>query len=51
VTKISKLPLAFQPGTTWDYSMSTDVLGRVIEVVSGETLDQFIGERIAKPLD
>ena len=50
VTKLSKLPLAFQPGTTWDYSMSTDVLGRVVEVVSGETLDQFIGERIANPL-
>jgi CubicO group peptidase (beta-lactamase class C family) len=50
VTKLSKLPLAFQPGTTWDYSMSTDVLGRVVEVISGETLDQFIGERIAKPL-
>jgi CubicO group peptidase (beta-lactamase class C family) len=50
VTKLSKLPLAFQPGTTWDYGMSTDVLGRVVEVVSGETLDQFIGERVAQPL-
>jgi len=50
VSKLSKLPLAFQPGTTWDYSMSTDVLGRVIEVVSGVTLDQFIGDRIVKPL-
>ena len=50
VSKLSKLPLAFQPGTTWDYGMSTDVLGRVVEVVSGETLDQFIGARIAKPL-
>jgi CubicO group peptidase (beta-lactamase class C family) len=50
VSKLSKLPLAHQPGTTWDYSMSTDVLGRVVEVVSGETLDQFIGEHIAKPL-
>jgi CubicO group peptidase (beta-lactamase class C family) len=50
VTKISKLPLAAQPGTTWDYGMSTDVLGRVIEVVSGEPFDQFIRERIAKPL-
>ena len=50
VTKISKLPLAAQPGTTWDYSMSTDVLGQVIEVVSGEPFDQFIRERIAKPL-
>jgi CubicO group peptidase (beta-lactamase class C family) len=50
VTKLSKLPLAFQPGTTWEYGMSTDVLGRVIEVVSGETLDQFIDEHIVKPL-
>ena len=50
VTKISKLPLAAQPGTTWDYGMSTDVLGQVIEVVSGEPFDQFIRERIAKPL-
>jgi CubicO group peptidase (beta-lactamase class C family) len=50
VTKISKLPLAAQPSTTWDYRMSTDVLGRVIEVVSGEPFDQFIHERIAKPL-
>ena len=49
-SKLSKLPLAHQPGTTWDYSMSTDVLGRVIEVVSGQTLDQFVGERITKPL-
>src|SRR5215813_12784259 len=33
--RVAKLPLAFQPGTTWDYSHSTDILGRVIEVVSG----------------
>jgi CubicO group peptidase (beta-lactamase class C family) len=50
VSKLSKLPLAHQPGTMWDYSFSTDVLGRVVEVVSGMTLDQFIGERIAEPL-
>src|SRR5579871_1539328 len=50
VSKLSKLPLAYQPGTTWDYSMSTDVLGRIVEVVSGKSLDQFIAERIAKPL-
>jgi CubicO group peptidase (beta-lactamase class C family) len=50
VTKLSKLPLAYQPGTTWDYSMSTDVLGRVVEVVSGVSLDAFIAERVAKPL-
>lgn len=50
VTKFSKLPLANQPGTTWDYSQSTDVLGRIVEVVSGLELDTFIAERIGKPL-
>lgn len=50
VTKLSKLPLAFQPGTTWDYSMSTDVLGALIERVSGQTLDVFLAERVTKPL-
>lgn len=51
VTKLAKLPLAHQPGTMWDYSMSVDVLGRVVEVVSGMPFDQFIAERIAKPLN
>ncbi|MFL5289099.1 MAG: serine hydrolase domain-containing protein, partial [Rhodopila sp.] len=41
VTKLAKLPLSHQPGTTWDYGMSTDVLGRIVEVVSGMGLDQF----------
>jgi CubicO group peptidase (beta-lactamase class C family) len=50
VSKLSKLPLAYQPRTTWDYGMSTDVLGRVVEVVSGVSLDQFIADRIVKPL-
>jgi len=50
VTKLSKLPLAHQPGQDWEYSMSVDVLGRVIEVVSGMELDSFIAERITKPL-
>lgn len=50
VDKLSKLALLYQPGTHWEYSMSTDVLGRVIEVVSGLPLDKFIEERIAKPL-
>ncbi len=48
--KLSKLPLAYQPGSTWQYGMSTDVLGRVVEIVSGVELDQFIGDRICKPL-
>ncbi len=50
VSKLSKLPLAYQPGTTWDYGMSTDVLGRIVEVVSGVPFDQFIADRIVKPL-
>jgi CubicO group peptidase (beta-lactamase class C family) len=50
VTKLSQLPLAFHPGTTFEYSMSTDVLGRVIEIVSGIPLDRFLAERVTKPL-
>jgi CubicO group peptidase (beta-lactamase class C family) len=50
VEKLAKLPLLYQPGTHWEYSMSMDVLGRVIEVASGMTLDKFIEERITKPL-
>ena len=50
VTKMSKAPLCYQPGTTWDYSQSTDVLGRLVEVVSGVDFETFISERIAKPL-
>jgi CubicO group peptidase (beta-lactamase class C family) len=48
--RIAKLPLAYQPGTTWDYSQSTDILGRVIEVVSGKSLYQFEKERLLDPL-
>lgn len=44
------LPLAFQPGTEWLYGVSTDVLGRVIEVISGQSLDEFFAERIFAPL-
>ncbi len=44
------LPLAFQPGREWLYSVATDVLGRVVEVVSGQPLDDFIRERILEPL-
>ena len=50
VTKISKLPLAHQPGQVWEYGMSVDVLGRIVEVVSGMPFDRFIEERITKPL-
>lgn len=43
-------PLLFDPGTEWNYSVATDVLGRVIEVVSGQSLDRFFAERIFEPL-
>lgn len=48
--KLAKLALLYQPGTTWEYSMSTDLLGRVVEVASGQLLDKFIEERITRPL-
>jgi CubicO group peptidase (beta-lactamase class C family) len=44
------LPLLFQPGTEWNYSVATDVLGRVIEVASGQRLDEFLAARILRPL-
>jgi CubicO group peptidase (beta-lactamase class C family) len=47
---IAKLPLAVQPGSSWNYSHSTDVLGRVIEVASGQSLYQFEKENILEPL-
>jgi CubicO group peptidase (beta-lactamase class C family) len=48
--KLAELPLAFQPGAEWNYSMSIDVLGRVIEVCSGMPLDEFFRTRIFEPL-
>ena len=50
VAKLAGLPLMFEPGTTWEYSMSTDVLGRVVEVVSGESLAEFFADHIFRPL-
>src|SRR5207253_4803224 len=44
------LPLLFQPGREWNYSVSTDVLGRVVEVVSRQSLDEFFAERLFRPL-
>jgi CubicO group peptidase (beta-lactamase class C family) len=44
------LPLLFQPGSEWNYGVSTDVLGRVVEVASGQSLDAFMAERIFGPL-
>ena len=46
----ASLPLVFQPGTEWNYSVATDVLGRIVEIVSGQSLDRFFAERILEPL-
>ena len=43
------MPLLFQPGSEWNYSVSTDVLGRLVEVVSGQSLSEFFAERIFRP--
>ncbi|OGB25830.1 MAG: serine hydrolase [Burkholderiales bacterium RIFCSPLOWO2_02_FULL_57_36] len=48
--RLAIVPLAYQPGTTWEYSRSTDVLGILIERISGVTLDVYVDERILKPL-
>ena len=50
IERLAKVPLAHQPGTVWEYSLSTDVLGRVIEAVSGMPLSAFLGERLFAPL-
>jgi CubicO group peptidase (beta-lactamase class C family) len=48
--RLATLPLAAQPGSTWDYGHSTDILGRVIEVVSGQSLGAFMKSRLFDPL-
>jgi len=48
--RLGRLPLAHQPGEVFEYGYSTDVLGRVIEVVSGQSLDEFIAAEITEPL-
>ncbi|MGK0173408.1 MAG: CubicO group peptidase (beta-lactamase class C family), partial [Gammaproteobacteria bacterium] len=51
VDDVAQLPLIFHPGTRWHYSISHDLLGRLIEVITGKKFDQFLKERIFKPLD
>ena len=50
VDRLAKVPLAHQPGTAWEYSRSVDVLGRVVEVISGKSLGGFFADRIFRPL-
>src|SRR5215813_4429940 len=50
ITNLSKIPLLYEPGTHWHYSVAVDVLGRLVEVLSGKPFDQFLQERIFAPL-
>ena len=50
IERLAKMPLAHQPGTTFEYGLSTDVLGRIVEVISGMTLSQFLQQRLFTPL-
>jgi len=51
VTQLARLPLLYEPGTRWNYSLSVDVLGRLVEVLSGKSFEQFLQERIFAPLE
>jgi CubicO group peptidase (beta-lactamase class C family) len=51
IDALAELPLHFHPGTAWEYSIASDVLGRLVEVVSGKSFDVFIQERIFNPLE
>lgn len=46
----AKAPLLYQPGTVWEYGLSTDILGLIVEAVSGQTLGEFLRDRVWKPL-
>jgi CubicO group peptidase (beta-lactamase class C family) len=48
---LGRIPLHFEPGTAWQYSVGIDVLGRIVEVASGQTFDVFLDQRIFRPLD
>jgi len=50
VERFAKIPLIYQPGTTWEYSLATDVLGRVVEAATGRRLGDFLSDRLFKPL-
>ena len=51
IDALSKAPLLWQPGSTWEYSLSTDLLGRVLESITNQTLGALLEERLFKPLD
>ena len=51
VQKLSQVPLLYEPGSRWSYSLATDVCGHLIEVISGKPLEEFLRERLFEPLD
>ncbi len=51
MTRLGTLPLMHQPGERWSYGLNTDLLGRLVEIWSGKTLEEFFNDRIFKPLD
>lgn len=51
VELLADIPLLFSPGTEWSYSVATDVLGRLVEIISGQPFDEFLSERIFQPLN
>ena len=50
IRRLASIPLVCEPGATWDYGYGTDVIGRLVEVLSGQTLSEFFGQRIFGPL-
>jgi len=50
IDELAALPLEFSPGTRWNYSLSTDVVGYLIEVISGQRLDAYLREHVLQPL-
>lgn len=50
IKRLASLPLNYQPGTAWEYSAATDVVGRLVEVISGMSLDAFLKQRLFEPL-
>ena len=51
VEKLAEVPLLYEPGSRWSYSMSTDVCGYLVEVISGQSFESFLQERLFEPLD
>ena len=51
IGRLAKLPLNYHPGEEWQYSAATNVVGHLVEIISGQSLDEFLHQRIFKPLD